>query len=112
MFHILFILIATGKDLIFSVQGFNSSPPNSCNCLYLICILAKGPSIKDVSPKGEGGGTPKRRREEMGGGTLFRAEETSFLKVKIHGNVCSISLFLTKSNMFDLNLLRFFVKIL
>ena len=28
---------------------------------------AKGPSIKDVSSKEEGGGTPKRRREEMEG---------------------------------------------
>ena len=44
-----------------------------------ICTHLKGPSIKDVSPEGEGGGTLKRRHGEMGGGTLFRAKETSFL---------------------------------
>ena len=29
--------------------------------------FSKGPSIKDISPEGEGGGYPKRRSGEMGG---------------------------------------------
>ena len=32
----------------------------------------------DVAPEGEGGGTPKRQCEAMGGGTPFQAKATSF----------------------------------
>ena len=41
--------------------------------------MDKGPSIKDVYSAGEGGGYPWK---EMGGGTLFRAKETSFISSK------------------------------
>ena len=44
----------------------------------------------------------------MGGGTLFRAEETSFFKVKIRGNFCCTFSSHSRSNIFDLNLLGFF----
>ena len=42
----------------------------------------KGPSIKDVSPEGEGGGTPKRRREEMGEVPCLEQRRRLFLKSK------------------------------
>ena len=41
-------------------------------------ISLKGPSIKDVSPKGEGGGYPQKETLGDGGGTPFGAKETSF----------------------------------
>ena len=39
--------------------------------------MLKGPSINDVTPEGEGGGTPKRWQEVTRGGTPFSAEVTS-----------------------------------
>ena len=43
-------------------------------------LLHKGPSIKDVSPKGEGGGTPKTETLGDGGSEpLFGVKETSFI---------------------------------
>ena len=41
--------------------------------------------MKDVSPE-EKGGTPERRCREIGGGTLFRAKETSFFCSKKEEN--------------------------
>ena len=40
--------------------------------------MCKGPSIKDVSPKGEGGGYPQKETLGDGGGTPFGPKETSF----------------------------------
>ena len=50
-------------------------------------LFAKGPSIKDVSPKGEGGGYPKKETLGDRVGTPFGAKETSFFAFKMRQKV-------------------------
>ena len=43
----------------------------------------KGPSIKDISPKGEGGGYPQKETLGDRVGTPFEAKEMSFFTFEI-----------------------------
>ena len=47
--------------------------------------MVKGPSIKDVSPEGEGGGYPKRRRKEMGGRDPVLSKGDVFFETLMNG---------------------------